>query len=222
MPNEFVSVTLIAIDYLSVVVFAISGALAAAEKKLDVIGCIWLAAVTGIGGGTMRDLLLGQPVFWVHEPNYLFLASGAAVLIYFLAHIPAGSRQALIWADAVGLAFVSVAGASKALSVGAPPSIAVLMGVITGVFGGIVRDLLVQEPSVLVKKELYITASLAGAVSFVLAYRIGAGHAAAALIGIALGFGVRAGAILFGWRLPNARLRAGSGHENTPSDPSRP
>lgn len=222
MTSDIVSTTLVAVDYLAVIVFAVSGALAAAEKKLDVIGCIWLAAVTGIGGGTMRDLLLQAPVFWVRAPDYLWLATGAAVLVYFLARLPAGSRRALIWADAVGLAFVSVAGTGKALSVGAPPSIAVLMGVITGVFGGIVRDLLVQEPSVLMKKELYITASLAGAVIYVLAFYGGTGQTAAVLIGIAAGFGVRAGAIVFGWRLPNARLRAGGGNENGPPGPARP
>ncbi|HRK24705.1 MAG TPA: trimeric intracellular cation channel family protein [Beijerinckiaceae bacterium] len=213
MPSEIVSASLIIVDYLAVIVFAISGALAAAEKKLDVIGCIWLAAVTGIGGGTMRDLLLRQPVFWVHEPNYLALAGGAAILVYFLARIPKGSRTALLWMDAVGLAFVSVAGAGKALDIGAPPSIAVLMGVITGVFGGIVRDMLVQEPSVLLKKELYITASLAGALGYVGLFLLGSGQELAMAGGILSGFAIRAGSILYGWRLPNARLRAENSDE---------
>lgn len=213
LPTEVVSLSLTVVDYLAVAVFAIAGALAAAEKRLDVIGCIWLAAVTGIGGGTMRDLLLRLPVFWVREPNYLYIATAMAVLVYFLAQFPETSRRILIWADAVGLAFVSVAGAAKALGVGVSPGIAVLMGVITGVFGGIVRDLLVQEPSVLMKKELYITASLAGAVVYVCLFLLGLGQPFAAFAGIVAGLGVRAGAILFGWRLPNARLSRQEGDE---------
>lgn len=206
LPAATLTLTLTILDFAAVALFAATGAVAAARKGMDIIGLIWLAAVTGVGGGTVRDLLLGLPVFWVYQPAYLGIAAAVSVLVFFLAKVPARSESVLLWLDALGLAFVSVAGAGKALDFGAPAATAVLMGVFTGTLGGVLRDVLAQEPSVLLRKEIYITASLLGAAVYVLAIKLGVGGPAASLIGIAAGFGLRAGAMLRGWSLPGARL----------------
>jgi uncharacterized membrane protein YeiH len=200
---------LTAIDLISVAVFAITGALTASRKQLDIVAFVWLGVVTGVGGGTLRDLLLGVPVFWVQQPVYVLLSAAVAALVFFIAHVPQSRYRVLLWLDAVGLAFVSVAGAEKALAAGAGPTIAVVMGVITAAVGGIVRDVLGQEPSILLKKEIYITAALLGAVAYVAALGAGTTTLLAQMIGIGLAFGLRALAISRGWSLPTYRTRAG-------------
>lgn len=209
---------LVILDFIAVALFAASGALAAARKGLDLIGLIWLAALTGIGGGTFRDLLLGLPVFWVHQPVYLGIAAAVSALVFVLARVPARSETVLLWLDALGLAFVSVAGAKKAMDFGAPPSTAVLMGVLTGTLGGVLRDVLANEPSVLLRKEIYITASLLGAAVYVVAVKAGLGQPVASVAGLVAGFGLRAGALIFGWSLPGARL----GRADSDATPPKP
>lgn len=194
------------IDLIAVAVFAVSGALAGARKGMDVIGLIWLGAITGIGGGTMRDLMLDRPVFWINDPSYLGVATVAAIVVFFLAKVPARSDKVLLWLDAAGLAFVAVAGAAKAITYGAPPSVAVLMGVITASLGGILRDVLVGEPSILMRKEIYITAALVGACVYVTCDAMQISRTFSSILGIVSGFAVRAGALLWGWTLPGARL----------------
>ncbi len=200
---------LTAIDLIAVAVFAITGALTASRKQLDIVAFVWLGVVTGVGGGTLRDLLLGVPVFWVQQPIYVLLSAAVAALVFFVAHVPQSRYRVLLWLDAVGLAFVTVAGAEKALAAGSGPTIAVVMGVITAAVGGIVRDVLGQEPSILLKKEIYITAALLGAVAYVAALGAGTTNLLAQVIGIALAFGLRALAITRGWSLPTYRTRAG-------------
>lgn len=194
------------LDLIAVAVFGITGALAGARKGMDVIGLIWLSAITGIGGGTVRDLMLDRPVFWVSDPTYLSVSTAVAVGVFFLARVPERSDQVLVWLDAAGLAFVSVLGAAKAITFGAPPSVAVLMGVITAALGGILRDVLVGEPSILMRREIYITAAMAGALTYVVLDYMQFGRNVSSVAGIAIGFAVRAGAILWRWTLPGARL----------------
>lgn len=194
------------LDLIAVAIFGITGALAGARKGMDVIGLIWLSAITGIGGGTVRDLMLDRPVFWIHDPTYITVATAVAVGVFFLAKVPERSDAVLLWLDAAGLAFVAVLGAAKAITFGAPPSVAVLMGVITAVLGGIIRDVLVGEPSILMRKEIYITAAMAGALTYVLLDQLQFNRNVSSIAGIAVGFAVRAGAILRGWTLPGARL----------------
>lgn len=194
------------VDLLAVAVFATSGALAGARKGLDLIGLIWLAAITGIGGGTLRDLLIGVPVFWVYDPLYLAVITGMAIVMFFVASVPKQSETALLWLDAAGLAFTTCAGTAKAFGVGIFPPVAVLMGVITATFGGIVRDLLVGDASILMRREIYITAALLGSGVFVIAKGLGAYDWTAFTLGILAGFALRAGALLFGWALPGARM----------------
>jgi uncharacterized membrane protein YeiH len=134
-----------ALDWLGIIAFTVTGALVASRKQMDVVGFVVLGTVTGIGGGTLRDVLLGLPVFWVREPAYLITCALASVLVFFAAHIPQSRYRNLLWLDAIGLALFAVTGAEKAAHAGADSTVAVAMGVITGTFGGIVRDLLGGE-----------------------------------------------------------------------------
>jgi uncharacterized membrane protein YeiH len=158
------------IDLLGVAVFAISGALAAGRKGLDLLGVTVIAMVTAIGGGTLRDLLLNRhPIFWIADTSYLWaiLAATAATVAY--TRLWVATRKALLIADALGLAFFVIGGTQIALQVGTSPLIAILMGTITGVAGGIVRDLLTAEiPLILRPGRLYGTAAIAGATVFLL------------------------------------------------------
>ncbi|MEQ1648695.1 MAG: trimeric intracellular cation channel family protein [Hyphomicrobiaceae bacterium] len=201
--------SLTTLDYIAVAVFAITGALTASRKELDLIGFLWLAIVTGIGGGTFRDLLLQQPVFWIKEPTYIIVATVAAVVVYFTAHIPQSRYKWILWLDAIGLAFVTIVGADKAITAGASPVIAVVMGMLTASLGGIIRDILGHEPSILLKREIYISAALVGAIVYVATLSIGAPQILGALLGAAATFALRAGAITRGWSLPTYRPRPG-------------
>ena len=196
-----------ALDYGAVAVFGATGALAAARRKHDIVTFGFFAAVTGVGGGTLRDLLLGAPVFWVDQPAYLGVSLAAAAAIWMFGWGKV-RELALNWLDALGMAGYAVVGALKALSLGAPPLTAVVMGVLTAAFGGIIRDVLAEEPSVLLKRELYVSAALVGAAAFTLLQLAGLSVWWAGLIGFALAFATRAGAILFKWRLPGFPGRA--------------
>jgi uncharacterized membrane protein YeiH len=192
---------LFVLDYAAVAVFGATGALAAARKKHDIVTFAFFAAVTGVGGGTLRDLLIGAPVFWVGQWGYLATAVAAAVAIWIFGWGRRGERV-LTWLDAVGMAAYAVVGALKAQSLGVPAPSAIVMGVLTSTFGGIIRDVLAEEPSVLLRRELYVTAALAGAAVFVGLSLAGLGVWPASLAGFAAAFLVRAGAIVFGWQMP--------------------
>ena len=197
------------LDYLAVAVFAVTGALVASRKEMDVIGFIWLATVTGIGGGTVRDLLLQVPVFWIVQPAYIVVCACTAVVVYFTAHIPASRYKLILWLDAVGLALVTVAGAEKGLLAGAGPVIAIVMGVITGTMGGVIRDIIGQEPSIILRKEIYVSAALAGAIAFVGASGAGLPVLPAAAIGFTVCLVIRGLAMIRGWSLPTYKARPG-------------
>jgi uncharacterized membrane protein YeiH len=199
------------LDYLGVAVFAATGALVAARRKHDVMTFLFFAAVTGLGGGTLRDLLMGAPVFWLHDQAYLIVCAAIGALVWLVATDAGWGMRALLWLDAVGLSAYAVLGAGKAMAAGVPAAVAVLMGVLTGTFGGIVRDVLAGEPSVLLRREIYVTAALVAAAGLVLLRAVGIGDALSALIAFGLGLGLRAGALLLGWTLPPFRGRAGSG-----------
>lgn len=190
-----------ALDYAGVAVFALTGALAAARDRHDIITFWFFAVVTGIGGGTLRDLLIGAPVFWIGEPAYLGIGAAAAIAVWFLA--PRLERaKTLIWLDAIGLAAYAVIGAAKALSLGVDPFVSVAMGVLTASFGGVLRDVLAGQPSILLKREISISAALLAAGGFVGLEAAGAPPVLAGAFGATTGFLLRAGAIVFGWSLP--------------------
>jgi uncharacterized membrane protein YeiH len=152
-----------ALDWLGVIVFAISGALVASRKQMDIVGFALFGTVTGIGGGTLRDLLLGQrPVFWVQEPAYLVVCVIVSCAVFFTAHIPQSRYRLLLWFDAVGISLFAVTGAERALLAGSGPVVAVAMGVITATFGGVIRDVLGNEKSVVLSREVYVTATAVG------------------------------------------------------------
>lgn len=197
------------LDYAGIALFAATGALAASRKQLDLIGFLFLGIVTAIGGGTLRDVVLDVPVFWVAQPAYILVPAGAAILVYFSAHLFESRYKLLLWLDAVGLAAYSVFGAWKGLEFTGSPVIAVVMGVLTATFGGIVRDVLTGEPSVLLRPEIYITAALTGATGFVLMEFTAAPLIVTALIAASAAFCVRAGALIWGWTFPRYKPRPG-------------
>ncbi|MBL8769798.1 MAG: trimeric intracellular cation channel family protein [Phenylobacterium sp.] len=193
--------TLMVLDYAAVAVFGASGALAAARRKHDIITFGFFAAVTGVGGGTLRDLLIGAPVFWVAKPQYVAVCLAAATAVWVFGWGRRGERM-LNWLDALGMAAYCVVGALKALSLGVPAFSAVVMGVLTAAFGGVIRDVLAEEPSILLKRELYITPALLGAGVFVGLDAMGLAPGVAGVLGFLCAFALRAGAMLFGWRMP--------------------
>jgi uncharacterized membrane protein YeiH len=207
---------LLFLDYAGVAVFAATGALAASRKQLDIIGFLFLAAVTGIGGGTFRDLIIDVPVFWVVNPAYILVCAAVSVIVYFGAHLVESRYKLLLWLDAVGLAAYCVMGAAKGYAATGSPTVAVVMGMLTATFGGILRDLLSGEPSVLMRPEIYVTAALAGAASFTILTVAGVPLLAAALAAFAVAFLIRGGALRFGWSFPRYRSRPGRRPEDIP------
>ncbi|MBI1197865.1 MAG: trimeric intracellular cation channel family protein [Phenylobacterium sp.] len=198
---DALAATLTGLDYAAVAVFGASGALGAARKKHDIITFGFFAAVTGVGGGTLRDLLIGAPVFWVGRPGYVAVCLVAALAIWIFGWGRTRDRL-LLWLDAIGMAAYAVVGALKASSLGVPPFSAVVMGVLTAAFGGVIRDVLAGEPSVLLRRELYITPALLGAAVFVGLDALGLSALASGLAGFVVAFALRAGAIVFGWQAP--------------------
>jgi uncharacterized membrane protein YeiH len=193
-----------ALDYAGVATFAASGALMAANKRQDVVTFIFFAAITGVGGGTLRDLLIGAPVFWVLDPGYVIVCTVVAVLV-FLTRGRGVHEQTLLWLDAIGLCVYACVGAAKALEKGVDPVICVVMGALTATFGGIIRDVLAGEPSILLRRELYITPAIVSAAVFIVLRTLFVDWTWATAIAVALGFFVRAGAIAWKWHMPAFR-----------------
>jgi uncharacterized membrane protein YeiH len=199
-----------ALDLAGVIVFAVTGALAASRKELDLLSFMFFAAITGVGGGTLRDVVLGQgPVFWIRDPLPVIVCVLTGSAVYFIAPFIEYRYRLLLWADALGISGYCVMGAARALDVGASAFGAVVMGVMTASFGGIIRDVIAGEPSVLLRREVYITATVVGAALFVIGQRLGVPFWPSAFAGAFSAFGVRAGALAFGWTLPTYRSRPG-------------
>jgi uncharacterized membrane protein YeiH len=192
------------LDYFGIAVFAMSGALLAAEKWLTMVSFIFFAVATGVGGGTLRDLLIGAPVFWVHTNATLLICISAALVTWVNSRRWIADR-ALLWFDAAGLAAYATYGAAKALGYGVAPVPAFVMGVLTACAGGIIRDVLAGEPSILLRPELYVTAAALSSGLFVVLNLLGVAMPVAALSSAALGFMLRGFAIARGWSLPAYR-----------------
>ena len=203
-PPAILPDALVLLDYLGIAVFAISGALVAAEKKQTLVTFIFFAVVTGVGGGTLRDLLIGAPVFWVHTNATLLICIVAAFLVWFLSRRRI-AEKAILWSDAIGMAAYATYGAYKALTYGVAPVPAFAMGVLTACVGGIIRDVLAGEPSILMRPELYVTAAALASGLYVIAVTAGAPPQLAALVGGLAGFALRAAAISRGLSLPAYR-----------------
>ena len=190
-----------ALDLAGLAVFAASGALAAAARRQTLVTFAFFAAVTGTGGGTLRDLLIGAPVFWMQDARAIGMCLAVAMLVWFTPR-RIWSPKALDWFDAVGLAAYAVYGAAKALNHGVPPLPAAVMGVVTACMGGVIRDVLAGEPSIILRPEIYVTAAALASVLFVGLTLSGLPFWAAALVGAAAGFALRAAAIARGLALP--------------------
>jgi len=200
-PPAILPDALVLLDYVGIAVFAVSGALLAAEKKQTLVTFIFFAVVTGVGGGTIRDLLIGAPVFWMHSNATLLICIAAAVGVWFLSR-RAIAERALLWFDAVGLAAYATYGAAKALNYGVAPVPAFAMGVMTACVGGIIRDVLAGEPSILMRPELYVTAAALTSGLFVVLSLLAVPAPLAAAVAALAGFSLRAAAIARGIKLP--------------------
>ena len=203
LPTPTLPQALVLLDYFGIAVFAVSGALLAAEKKQTLVTFIFFAVVTGVGGGTLRDLLIGAPVFWVHSNAVLLICIGASLAVW-LASRRTFAGRAILWFDALGLAAYATYGSAKALAFGVAPVPAFAMGVLTACAGGIIRDVLAGEPSILMRPELYVTAAALASGLFVGLTLLGVGPLAAIAAATA-GFALRGLAIARGWSLPAYR-----------------
>jgi uncharacterized membrane protein YeiH len=194
------------LDFAGIGLFAYSGGMLAARKELDPFGAAILGAVTGMGGGTLRDVLLGEaPVYWIEAPEYLGVALTGALLGYYTspwAQSLATRRAALAWADAVGMSTFCVLGAQAGLAAGAHWSIAMLTGVMSAAFGGLLRDIIVNDVPLVLRAEIYALAALAGAGAYVAAVALGIGSGLSAIGAALIAFIIRGCAIQFNWTLP--------------------
>ena len=189
------------LDLAGIFVFAASGALLAAAKRQTLVTFIFFAVITGVGGGSVRDLLIGAPVFWIAENTVLLICVAAACIVWLLPKRLLEGRL-LLWLDAAGLAAYASFGAAKGLAFGVAPLPAIGMGVLTACLGGIARDVMAGEPSILMRRELYVTAAALSAALTVLLMLAGLPGATAGPIAFLAGFALRGAALIKGWSLP--------------------
>jgi uncharacterized membrane protein YeiH len=206
--NETMEQLLYWCDLIGIVVFAFTGVLAAGHKQMDLFGAVVLACVTATGGGTTRDMILNIPVFWLQDSHYLWIAAATGVAsFYLIRHLNVPMRLLNI-ADAMGLAVFVVIGTQKVLDLGHSPAIAIVMGVMTGTFGGLIRDILSGDIPLLLRREIYATAALAGAATLVGLDALGKlpGEVVVA-IAVLVTLGIRLAALRWNLSAPVARLR---------------
>ncbi len=192
------------LDLAGIAVFAMSGALLAAERRQTLVTFLFFAVITGVGGGTVRDLLIGAPVFWIAQNAYLLICTAAALMVW-ISPARWWRGRALDWFDAAGLAAYATYGAAKGLAFGVAHLPALVMGVLTGCLGGIIRDVLAGEPSILMRPELYVTAAALSAALMVGLSLVGVPQPVAGLVAALAGFALRGAAIVRGWALPAYR-----------------
>lgn len=196
------------LDHAAVFVFALTGALVASRAQLDIVGFVFVASLTAVGGGTLRDVILDRtPVFWVAQPALIGVAVAAAVLVFLTAHLLESRLRVLTWLDALALSVAVPAGVGVAHAAGQPWAVVLMMGVATGCFGGLMRDVVCNEvPLVLKQGELYVTAAFAGAGAALLAMAVMPAGPSLIVCAVVT-FALRAGSLAFGWRLPVYKAR---------------
>ena len=209
---EPLSTNIVSLMYFGDAVFALSGALLAGRKRMDIIGFVLIGTITGIGGGTTRDLLLGRTVWWTQDPTELLLCVTAALVTFFFIKSDITRRQGMIWSDALGLAAFGVVGCHIALQFGAPFVIAVFMGMVTATGGGVIRDVLTNTQPMILCGQLYATAALLGSLGYASLLALGVPDIAAQLVAFMAAFLLRASAIIFNIRMgpPGEFIRVGT------------
>lgn len=190
------------LDYVGVATFAMVSTVGARDRQLDLVSAALLGTVAGIGGGTLRDLVLDRPVFWLRSPGYLYVCVAAATLVWFVGAGPR-RRQTLLFLDALGISAFAVVGALIATDEHMAAPVAVVMGILTATCGGILRDVLAGETASLVRKDIYISVAMLSALVFVVAVRLGLPQVPAAIAGAATGAVLRILAITRRWQMPN-------------------
>jgi uncharacterized membrane protein YeiH len=208
---EPLSSSILAIMYFGDVVFAVSGALTAARYRMDILGFLMIGTITGIGGGTLRDVLLGRTVWWTQDPRELILCIGAALLTFFFIKSDISQRRRMVWADALGLSAFAVVGCHVALSFGAPFFIAVVMGMVTATGGGLMRDVLTNNQPMIFCGQIYATAALVGSLGYASLRGLGVPEIPAEIVSALAAFLLRASAIVFDIRMgpPGQFIRVG-------------
>jgi uncharacterized membrane protein YeiH len=197
---------LLVLDLGGTFVFAVSGAVTAVKYRLDIFGVLVLSFAAGNAGGITRDLLIGAvPPAAIRDWKYAVVSILAGLIVFVGYSVAERARDAVLWCDAVGLAFFAVAGAQKALLRGLNPMIAAVLGMLTGIGGGMLRDVLVTQIPIVLRADLYAMAALAGAAVVVMAPMLHMPAVVAAIVGGVLCFALRFGAIRYGWHLPTAR-----------------
>ena len=196
------------LDYASVFIFALTGALVASRKQLDIVGFIFIASVTAVGGGTLRDLVLGRTPIWIADQMFIGVAALAALLVFFLAHKIESRYNAILWLDAFALAVAVPAGVAVSLDMQMPWGVVLMMGIATGCFGGLMRDVICNEvPLVLQAGEPYVTCAFLGSLAALGAYALGLSAGWVMVTCGLVTLVTRAGALGFGWRIPVYKSR---------------
>jgi uncharacterized membrane protein YeiH len=197
-----------AVELIGCAVFAMTGVLAVSRRGLDLIGALMLGAVTAVGGGTIRDLLMRYPIFWFGDVNYLWAALTGAILAFYLTTRLRNVNRGLLYLDGLGAALFAVAAADKALvGAGLSGPIAVILGVVTGIGGGLLRDVLAGRPTLLMSRDIYATPILLGCTLFVVLRNIPSLVPQAAVLSTLFIFVLRALAIRFHLEMPAALVQ---------------
>ncbi|WP_273183803.1 trimeric intracellular cation channel family protein [Hyphomonas adhaerens] len=186
-------------------VFALSGGIVAVRNKMDIFGAVVLAIITAVGGGTIRDIILNQPVFWLYDAVIIWCAIAGGLMAFFL-HSFVDAFKPIRWADALGLAIFAIAGAAKTASLGHDPLFVVIMGILTGTGGGVLRDVVANRDPLLLKEEIYATAAMVGAGLYAALHFSGVPEGWAFAAGGLVAFVLRGAALVFGWHLPKSQL----------------
>lgn len=203
----FPDILLYLLDMIGIIACAIAGTLLAQHKGFDIAGCILVSMVNAIGGGTLRDLALDRhPLFWMTDLNYVIVITVTSLVLQAFFHLYHKIDNALKLFDAIGLAAFSVIGFKVALNQDMSPLIAIMMGVWTAILGGLLRDIICNEIPLVLQREIYISASVIGSLSYLLLTYLGVNSGASEFIMLGVIFSVRMLALRFDWHLPSIRL----------------
>jgi len=191
------------IDLIGTLVFAISGVMVAVKNKFDAVGAIIIGLVTAVGGGTLRDILIGRtPVGWMTDINYLWVILAALPICFFFSRQIQKLRKGIFLFDTIGIALFTILGLEKTLAAGLQPAIALLMGIVSACFGGVIRDVLCNEIPLIFRKEIYATACLAGGLLYLVLIKISAAEPIAIVLPMLLVLAIRYFAVRRHWELP--------------------